>query len=75
MKSQRAKAFRELFAALPKRAQHQANEAYKLFKQDPFHPSLHFKPLDPAEPSVYSARVGMHYRVIGIREGDSILWV
>jgi len=36
---------------------------------------LHFKPVDPSDPTVYSARVGDHYRVIGMKQKDgSIIW-
>ena len=76
MRSKRSKRFRSLFNALPHSVQQQAKEAYRLFQADPSHPGLHFKPVDPSDPHVYSARVGIHYRVIGVREPDgSILWV
>lgn len=35
--------FRKAFAELPKEVQHQAKDAYKQFKQNPFYPSLCFK--------------------------------
>jgi len=74
MKSRRTKQFRALFDALPQAAKRQANEAYRLFKQNPSHPGLRFKPIDPSDPTVYSARVGRSYRVVGVRSGDTILW-
>jgi hypothetical protein len=76
MKSKRSKRFRALFNALPASIQKQAEDAYRLFRSDPYHPSLHFKPIDPADPYISSARVGRRYRVIGKRQPDgSILWV
>jgi len=64
-----------LFDALPESAKRQAREAYKLFQANPSHPGLHFKPVDPSDPTVYSARVGDHYRVIGMKQKDgSIIW-
>src|SRR5216117_1232370 len=35
--------FREAFAALPKEVQVRARKAYHLWRQNPRHPSLHFK--------------------------------
>jgi mRNA-degrading endonuclease RelE of RelBE toxin-antitoxin system len=76
VKSRRSKQFRALFDALPESAKQQAREAYRLWQQNPYHPGLHFKPVDPADPDIYSARVGGRYRVIGTRQPDgSFLWV
>lgn len=63
------KAFRKLHPAIRK----QAREAYQLFKQDPYHNSLHFKKVSPKKP-IYSARVNLDYRVLGVRDGDTIVW-
>jgi hypothetical protein len=73
MISRNTRSFRELFAALPARVQHQAREAYRLFRNDPYHPGLHFKQVHPVPPT-YSARVGISYRAVGVREGDLIVW-
>ncbi len=72
--SKRTKRFRALLEALPADAQRQAGAAYRLFTQNPRHPSLQFKRISPAEPTLYSARVGDHYRVIGKLKGDTIIW-
>ena len=59
---------------LPREAQVQAHSAYRLFKQNPFHPSLYFKRLNATE-EVYSVRIGLHYRALGRREReDLIVW-
>ena len=73
MRSKRTKRFRALFDRLPAAVQRQANEAYRLFRIDPHHPSLHFKPIDPADPRIYSARVGLHYRAVDIRQSDDVI--
>jgi hypothetical protein len=73
MRSRRTKEFRERFAKLSHSAQRQANEAYQLFRQNPFHPSLQFKQIDPADPTIYSARVGAHYRAMGSRTTDDLI--
>jgi hypothetical protein len=74
MRSKRTKRFRALFDALPLTIQQRANAAYKMFKADPFHAGLHFKPIDPADPTIYSARVGNYYRAVGTRRGDLVVW-
>jgi hypothetical protein len=69
--SRRSKTFRELYTRLPARARELAVKNFRLWRANPAHPSLHFKPL--AEPD-WSVRVGAHYRAIGARKGDTILW-
>lgn len=73
MKSYRSKQFQKLYDQLPISIQEQAQAAYKLFRTNPFHPSLHFKQIRSDAP-VYSVRVGRSYRAIGIWKGDVIVW-
>lgn len=73
MKSIRTKEFRKRYAHLPHDVQEQAKAAYRLFKMNPYYPSLHFECIDHKE-SIYSTRVGIHYRAVGFKEGDSIFW-
>ena len=73
MKSGLTRGFRKRFDRLPTDIQEQAKAAYRLWKADPYYPSLQFKRIDPEEP-IYSVRIGLHYRAVGIREGDTILW-
>jgi hypothetical protein len=54
MNSQTTKRFRELLAALPFQVRKQAREAYRLFRQNPAHPGLHFKKVHD-DPTMYSA--------------------
>jgi len=74
MNSHTSRKFRELFAALPPHVQQQAREAYALFQQNPSHPGLRFKPVDPGPPPVYSIRVGLGYRALGTVDGDTVVW-
>jgi hypothetical protein len=53
--------------------QAQARLAYQLFRREPFHPSLRFKQVHPTRP-VFSARVGLAYRALAVREGDAVIW-
>lgn len=73
MKSFTTRQFRQLFASLPNRIQRQARQAYRLFRQDSWHPGLHFKRVHDVPP-IYSARVGIGYRAVGVLDGDHIAW-
>ena len=37
------------------------------------HPSLHFKQI-PGHDAVYAVRVGIGWRALGLRDGDTITW-
>jgi hypothetical protein len=73
MNSRMTRRFLQQFAALPAHVQRQARDAYRLFRQNPAHPGLHFKQVHPDLP-MYSARVGISYRAVGARDGDTIVW-
>jgi mRNA-degrading endonuclease RelE of RelBE toxin-antitoxin system len=74
VKSKITEQFLNRFRALPADAQRQTRAAYRLFKENPRHGSLRFKRISPANPSLYSARVGDHYRAIGKLVGDTVYW-
>jgi hypothetical protein len=57
--SKRLRKFDKLLSKLPSKIQNLARTAHAQWCADPFHNSLHFKPLDAP---VWSARVGDHYR-------------
>ena len=44
-----------------------------LFRQNPYHPSLQFKQVHNIEP-VYSVRITLNYRAVGVLSGDEIVW-
>jgi hypothetical protein len=46
MKSELTDEFIQCFSALPERVKETARKNYKLWKQNPFHPSLEFKKLN-----------------------------
>ena len=73
MKSRTTRKFRSLFARLPKQVQNQARIAYRLFKQNPSHPSLRFKKVHSKLP-IYSARISRDYRAVGQLNGDTVIW-
>jgi len=65
--------FRKDFTELPANVQKQARQAYRLFIENPHHPSLRFKPIHPTRP-IYSVRIGLDYRAVSVRDGDDIIW-
>jgi len=65
--------FRRALQDLPVAVQQRARRAYATFRQDPRHPSLRFKQVHPTRP-IYSARIGLGYRALGVREGETIIW-
>lgn len=73
MTSHTTQSFREALAKLPKNIRSRARAAYRRFQSNPQHSSLHFKKVHRTRP-VYSARVTDDYRVLGILDGDEIVW-
>jgi hypothetical protein len=65
--------FLECFQRLPGTVREQARKAYRLWRSNPRHPSLHFKRIHSTEP-LYSVRVGLGWRVVGLLEGDTMTW-
>jgi hypothetical protein len=73
VKSSVSKEFRELFQGLPNAVQQQATRAYALWRSDPLHPSLHFRRVSQNQP-LYSARIGMSHRALGLRVNNHLFW-
>ncbi len=73
MKSQVTEDFWDLFSKLPERIKAQARKSYQLWKVNPAHPGLHFKRIHSQE-AMYSVRVGIGWRVLGLLEGDTMTW-
>jgi len=70
VKSRLARRFRRAFAELPDEVKERAREAYRLFRDNPDHPSLQFTRVHPTDP-FYSVRIGLGYRAVGVRAGDT----
>lgn len=73
MKSRTTERFRSAFERLPAAVQRRAGAAYGLFRKDPHHPSLRFKQVHPTR-LIYSVRIGLGYRALGVRDRDEIIW-
>ena len=73
MNSQLTDDFLACFAKLPNNVKEQARKAYKLWRDNPNHPSLHFKKIHDHE-SLYSVRVSRSWRALGLRADDTMTW-
>ena len=71
MNSKTTQRFWKCFEALPTEVQAIAREKYKLWRDEPFHASLHFKELYA---DVWSVRINLQYRAMARRRGDVIAW-
>ncbi len=65
--------FLRCFRNLPKRIQNLAKKTYRLWKQDPTHPSIDFKSVSKKRP-IFSVRVGIGWRALGIKQEDTMIW-
>ena len=74
MKSSATPRFSAAYHELPTDTQGLARKAYRLFASNPRHRSLRFKKVHGHEP-IYSVRVTLGYRAVGLLEGDDITWI
>lgn len=65
--------FLRCYARLPATVREQARRAYRLWRADPSHPGVQFKRIHAVEP-IFSARVGIGWRALGLLEGNTISW-
>ena len=73
MKSQTLPSFWEAYQALPEELKRSARKSFHLWRDSPFHPSLHFKCVNQEE-RIWSVRLRRGYRALGIMEGDKVTW-
>jgi len=73
MKSNTLPSFWAAYRSLNKGVKRQAKKGYRLWSENPFHPSLHFKCVNTEE-DVWSVRISRGYRALGIMEGETITW-
>jgi hypothetical protein len=60
-----------LYEKLPTEIQKLADKNYELLKENPQHPSLQLKRIE----ELWSVRVGLRYRALGIDATDGIQWI
>jgi len=63
--------FWDCLERLPDGVRRAADEKFELWKENPFHPSLHFKELAPG---LWSARVTRSHRALARRSGELVVW-
>jgi predicted GH43/DUF377 family glycosyl hydrolase len=63
--------FWDCFEKLPKMAGEIAKSNFQLLKENPRHPSLHFKKIG----QFWSVRVGLAHRALAVEDGSDYLWV
>ena len=72
MTSRTTARFWHCYRKLPQEIQRLARKNYTLWRDDPYHSSLRFKPVGKDE---WSVRIGLHYRATGrFAEGAVFVW-
>lgn len=73
MKSATLPSFWTAYRFLGEDIKRRARRAYRLWEQNPFHPSLRFKCIN-TDQNLWSLRITRGYRAIGILEGETVTW-
>jgi hypothetical protein len=73
LKSKVTDDFVACFSQLPDAVKSQARLNYRRWRANPSHPGLHFKRIHGQE-DLYSVRVGLGWRALGLVVGDTIYW-
>jgi hypothetical protein len=73
LKSKLTEDFVVHFRRLPDSVKAQARRNYRLWRANPAHPSLQFKRIHPKD-RLFSVRIGIGWRALGLVEGDTIYW-
>lgn len=73
MNSQTLPSFWQAYETLEESVRKRARKAYEIWSENPFHPSLHFKCVNPGE-KIWSLRISLAYRALGIFENDTVTW-
>ena len=73
MNSQTLPSFWQAYRGLSTPISEQARKAYRLWQENPFHPSLRFKCINHEE-NIWSVRINQGYRAVGVKDGDTVTW-
>lgn len=73
MKSAVLPSFWERYENLDETVRSRARKAYRLWNENPFHPSLHFKCIN-SEENIWSVRITINYRALGVLDKDTVTW-
>jgi hypothetical protein len=55
---------------LPEQVRRLADQCHQLLRNDPRHPSLHFRRTG----RFWSVRVGLHYRALAVQHDNDLMW-
>lgn len=73
MKSATLSSFWLEYAKLDQGTRESARKAYRLWRENPYHPSLRFKCINREE-SLWAVRITRACRAIGSLEGNQVTW-
>jgi NADH:ubiquinone oxidoreductase subunit B-like Fe-S oxidoreductase len=73
MKSATLPSFWSAYEQLENETKRSARKVYRLWTENPFHPSLHFKCINREE-SLWAVRINRACCAVGILEGDQVTW-
>ena len=70
LRHQATSEFWAVYNQLPAEIRHLADRCFEMLKQNPRHPSLHFKKVG----RYWSVRVGLYYRAAGLDTQEGVAW-
>ena len=70
MRHRATQRFWNCYHALAAEVRQLADRCFAVLRQDPQHPSLHFKKVG----RFWSVRVGLHYRALAVASGSDVVW-
>ncbi|HEY9705405.1 MAG TPA: hypothetical protein V6C58_23405 [Allocoleopsis sp.] len=73
MKSNTLPSFWIAYDGLSEEIKQRVKKSFRLWMQNPFHPSLHFKCINEEE-RIWSVRVSLGYGVVGVLDDDTVTW-
>lgn len=72
MKSLTTSDFWQAYAVLSPDMKQQSRKVYQLWKENPFHPSLHFKKVGK---NLWSVRITENYRALALKKEADYYWI
>lgn len=73
MISRATEGFWKAYASLPAPVKQRAKVSYRLWRENPNHPSLRFKKIHGTEP-IFSVRIGSGWRAVGVLQESTMIW-
>lgn len=67
--------FERCYGKFPAATQKKAERREKLFRANPFHPSLHTEKLHPRNREVWSFRIDENYRLFRFKNGNTVYFL